>query len=78
MLGWMSYEGAGVLECIHGKFTSVAYLEILENLLLPLARRRYPEGTLVYQQDNHPVHHALTVQRWFRRRRDIDFLEQSP
>ena len=78
MLGWMSYEGEGVLERIHAKFTSAACLEILDNVLVPSARRRYTEGTLVNQQGNHPVHHALAVQKWFRRRRDIDLLEQPP
>ena len=37
--GWMSYEGAGVLDCIHGKFTTAAYLEMLKNVLVPPIRR---------------------------------------
>ena len=38
----------------------------------------HPNETLVYQLDNHLVHHALLGQRWFRRRRDIDLVEQPP
>ena len=70
--GWMSYDGAGYLERIHGKFTH------FRDVLVPSARVRFPTDTLLYQQDNHPVHCALEVQRWFRRRHDVDLVEHPP
>ncbi|KAJ4444912.1 hypothetical protein ANN_06711 [Periplaneta americana] len=70
--GWMSYDGAGLLERIYGRFTAEVYKHILANVMIPSARKRYPEGTLFFQQDNHPIHTANRIQRWFTRRRDVD------
>ncbi|KAJ4428346.1 hypothetical protein ANN_24365 [Periplaneta americana] len=52
--GWMSYNGAGLLERIHGRFTAEVYEHILANVMIPSARERYSEGTRYFQQDNHP------------------------
>ncbi|KAJ4430626.1 hypothetical protein ANN_19215 [Periplaneta americana] len=52
---WMSYDGAGLLERIHRRFTAEVYEHILANIMIPSARKRYPEGTLFFQQDNHPI-----------------------
>ena len=38
----------------------------------------FPEGTLHFQQDNHPVHTANRNEEWFNRRPDIDQLEWPP
>ena len=46
--------------------------------MIPSARELNPEGTLHFQQDNHPVHTANRIQEWFNRRPDIDLLEWSP
>ncbi|KAJ4438308.1 hypothetical protein ANN_14247 [Periplaneta americana] len=76
--GWMSYDGAGHLERIHGQFTAEVYEHILANVMIPSSRKRYPEGTLFFQQDNHPIHTANRIQRLFTRRRDVDSVDWPP
>ncbi|KAJ4442094.1 hypothetical protein ANN_11960 [Periplaneta americana] len=36
------------------------------------------EGTLFFQQDNHPIHTTNRIQRWFTRRRDVDPVNWPP
>ncbi|KAJ4436086.1 hypothetical protein ANN_18713 [Periplaneta americana] len=36
------------------------------------------KGTLFFQQDNHPIHTANRIQRWFTRRRDVDPVNWPP
>lgn len=76
--GWMSYDGPGVIERIDGRFNAGTYEHILENIFLPSARERFPEGTLLFQQDNHPVHYAASIQRWFQRRPEIEIINWPP
>ena len=40
--------------------------------MLPSARVRNPEGNLIFQWDNHPVHCSMGLQRWFARRPEIE------
>ena len=72
---WITYDWAGTLERIHGRFMVVTYEQILINVMIPSAWELYPEGKLHFQQDNHPVHTANRIQEWFNRRPDIDLLE---
>ncbi|PSN37111.1 hypothetical protein C0J52_12581 [Blattella germanica] len=75
--GWMSHGGAGVLERIQCQLDTSTYLHILEHVLLPSARVLYPEGSIIFQQDNnHPAYMSEEVQAWFKRRRkDIELLD---
>ena len=70
----MSRAGVGVLERIHGRFNAPQYVHILENVMLPSVKVRNPEGNLIFQQDNHPVHCSMGVQRWFARRPEIKLI----
>ena len=63
--GWMLYDWAGNLGRIHGRFTVDTYEQILTNIMIPSARELYPEGTLHFWQDNHPVHTANRIQELF-------------
>ncbi|KAJ4427446.1 hypothetical protein ANN_25069 [Periplaneta americana] len=38
----------------------------------------YKKGTLFFQQDNHPIHTANRIQRWFTRRRDVHPVDWPP
>ncbi|KAJ4430737.1 hypothetical protein ANN_19328 [Periplaneta americana] len=76
--GRVLYDEPGLLERIHERFTPEVYEHILANVMIPSARKRYPEGTLFFQQDNHPIHTANRIQRWFTRRRDVDPVDWSP
>ena len=65
--GCMSRAGVGMLERIHGRFNASQYVHIFENVMLRSVRVRNPEGNLIFQQDNHPMHYSIGVQRWFAR-----------
>ena len=51
---------------------------ILEDLVLPSVRVRNPEGNLILQQDNHPVHCSMGIQRQFERRPEIKLIPWIP
>ncbi|KAJ4440879.1 hypothetical protein ANN_10726 [Periplaneta americana] len=68
----------GLLERVHSRFTAEVYEHILANVMIHSARKRYPEGTLLFQQVNHPVHTTNRIQRWFTRRRDVDPVDWPP
>ena len=78
MLGWMPSAGIGMLERIHGWFNVLKFLHILENVMLPSVRVWIPEGNLIFQPDNHPVHCSMSVQSWFARRPEIDLMPWPP
>ena len=66
----LAYAGAvclvlvlAMLERIHRRFNAPQYLNIFENVMLRSVRVRNPEGNLIFQQDNHPVHCSMYVQR---------------
>uniref|UniRef100_A0A673CWM2 Tc1-like transposase DDE domain-containing protein n=1 Tax=Sphaeramia orbicularis TaxID=375764 RepID=A0A673CWM2_9TELE len=40
--------------------------EVLESVLLPEARRLYPDGDWIFQQDGAPAHTANVTQTWLR------------
>ena len=60
---WISRAGVGVLERIKGRFNAPQYVDIFENAMLPSVRVRNHEGNLIFQQDNHPMHYSMGVQR---------------
>ena len=66
--GWLSRAGVGVREHTHDPFNAPQYVHILENVILPSVRVRNPEGTLIFQQENHPVNCSMGVQIWFAQR----------
>ena len=72
--GWMSHTGVGILECIHSQFNALQYLHIFENMMLLSVRVRIPEGNLIFQQDNQPLHCSMGDQRWFARRPEIELI----
>ena len=76
--GWMFRAGVGVLERIHARFNGPKYLHILENVMLPSVRVWNPEGNLIFQQDNHPVHCSMGVRGWFARRPEIELILWPP
>lgn len=77
--GCFSYRGIGPLHRIDGKMDAQVYINILENVMLPFARRSFGRG-FVFQQDNDPKHTSDTAKRWFNRRRVrlLQWPSQSP
>ena len=68
----MSRDGAGVLERMYGRLDSEQYRNILENVLFPVARERFPKRILLFQQDNFSAHTAQDVEAWFAERLEIE------
>ena len=65
--GCFSAHGMGPLHHIIDIMDRHKYLDILENIMLPFARRSLGRG-FIYQKDNDPNHRAANVQAWFSRR----------
>uniref|UniRef100_A0A672ZV02 Tc1-like transposase DDE domain-containing protein n=1 Tax=Sphaeramia orbicularis TaxID=375764 RepID=A0A672ZV02_9TELE len=49
--------------------------EVLESVLLPEARRLYPDGDWTFQQDGAPAHTANVTQTWLREENNITLLD---
>ena len=74
----MSRAGVDVLERILSRFNAPKCVHILENVMLPSVRVWNPEGNLISQKDNHPVHCSIGVERWFARRPEIELIPWPP
>lgn len=61
---WMSMEGLGVCWNIDGRLNSRKYLEILDNVMLPSVRQRFPDDNFIFQHDNCSVHTANCVRSY--------------
>jgi len=68
--GWMSADGLGMLWRIEGNLNSEQYVHILENIMLPSVRERYPEGRIVFQHDRSPIHTSRRTRAWFEEHAD--------
>lgn len=77
--GCFSAHGVGPLHRIEGIMDKNKYLNILETIMLPFARRNCGRG-FVFQQDNDPKHTSGVVQQWFQNRRVtvLEWPSQSP
>ncbi|KAF2881281.1 hypothetical protein ILUMI_24900 [Ignelater luminosus] len=56
--GWMSQAGPGELVQVNSHFSTYDYVEVLEDVILPSVSALYPEGQIVFVQDNSPIHGA--------------------
>jgi hypothetical protein len=65
---WMSAHQLGMCTNIDNRFNALAYLDILENIMLPSVRAVFPENNFVYQHDNCRVHTARIVTEWLEQR----------
>ena len=72
--GWMSPAGIDMLESIHSRYNAPQYVHMLEDMMRSSVRVRNPEGNLIFQQGNHPMHCSMGVQRWFARRPEIELI----
>lgn len=61
--GWISAEGPGALHIIDGRLTAQKYVELLEEVMLPSVRNRFPND-FIFQHDNSPIHTARVVRNW--------------
>lgn len=77
--GCFSARGMGPLHHINGIMDRHVYINILETIMLPFARRSMSRR-FIYQKDNDPKHRSADVQKWFQRHRitRLDWPSQSP
>ena len=61
--GAFSSFGKSNIVILDGRLSSTKYIEILRDNLLPLMDH-YPRHTMLYQQDNCPVHTAKATKQW--------------
>lgn len=58
-------DGLGPIFYIYGHFDSYKYLDILELLVLPWIREKYPQNNYRFIQDRSPIHTSTIVKQWF-------------
>lgn len=63
--GWMSHAGPGELVRVNRRFSALDYVQVLEDVMLPSVRVIYPDGPILFVQDNSPIHTARIVREWF-------------
>jgi transposase len=62
---WFSADGPGDFVQIEGRLVKEKYFEILEKVLLPSIRLKFPKQKVKFVQDQSPVHTSRIVKRWF-------------
>lgn len=77
--GCMSRNGVGCLYFFHGRVNAEAYVQALENALVPSMQYFNIENPIVVQ-DNSPIHTAQTARSWMRENniRLLDWPSRSP
>ena len=75
---WMSRDGAGMLQRIDGTLRTHQYIYILEHVFYPSALERYPDGPLLFLQDNYAIHKSMYVQRWLSENPEIEEIALPP
>ncbi|KAJ4436308.1 hypothetical protein ANN_18939 [Periplaneta americana] len=76
--GWMSRDGAGMLQRIDGTLRTDQYIHILQDVFYPPTCARYPDGPLLFLQDNYAVHKSMGIQRWLPERLEIEGIALPP
>ena len=75
---WISVSNRFLPLCINSAEIWLISVHILENVMLPSIRVWNPERNLIFQQDNHPMHCSMGIQRWFARRPEIELIPWPP
>ena len=77
--GCFSSSGVGPLHRIVGIMDQFLYRDILENTMLPFAKKKMPRGW-IFQQDNDPKHTAKRVKKYLsdKKVRVLEWPAQSP
>ena len=79
--GCFSMAGTGRIRLCEGRMNQKTYKEVLEEDLLPSAKKLYPDNNdWIFQQDNAPCHTAKSVTTWMEKMniRTMSWPAQSP
>lgn len=60
----ISYNGRGAICRLQNRLNGDAYINILENILVPYARNNY-QNNFIFQQDNCRAHTCIATRNWF-------------
>lgn len=75
--GCFSGGGLGELRRVTGTLNAAGYKELLQDSMLPSAKRLFRRGRFVFQQDNAPCHKARSVMDYLGRKQ-VDLLMWPP
>jgi transposase len=64
----ISVHGLSDLVAIEGNLNAAGYIPILQQHLVPLVHRHFPDGNAIFMQDNAPCHTALATMEWIKER----------
>ena len=67
-----------MLQRIEETLRTHQYIHILEHAFYDSAHKRYPDGPLLFLQDNYAVHKSMDVQRWLSERAEIEEIALPP
>ena len=78
--GCINARGVGILSKVDGRLNGEAYIEILENALIPTTHMLAIPNGWIFQQDNATCHTSRLVNDWFAEENItvIDWPAQSP
>ena len=62
--GCFTKNGLGPLVRLEGKINALAYIDLLDNYLLPYMDTLDDENDYVFQEDNAPIHTARLAKNW--------------
>lgn len=63
--GCFTAFGPETLHPIDGMMNSTKYIDVLKRFLIPMARRRFPDGDVQFQQDLAPCHNSKLTKTFF-------------
>ena len=76
--GWISHEGAVMLQRMEGHLDSLQHQHILQNVMLPSVRMLYPDDIIHFQQDRSSIHDFRVVQEWLSLQADVELIDWPP
>jgi hypothetical protein len=61
----ISWYSVGSIIALHGRITAKEYMDRLGNQVHPMIKTLFPSNDTVFQDNNAPIHTAITVLSWF-------------
>ena len=62
--GFFSYYGVGGLHIVEGMMRGPQYIEVLQRRVVPELKKRFPDGSGIFQQDLAPCHTSKLVKNF--------------